>query len=400
MPPQASLVQPLAPVHPRKFCNLGFTLVELLVAITLLVIIIGIVVQITNQTNEIWRSSSSRIQASQEARAGFESMTRKLGQATLNTYYDYYDSNHLQRTPATAASFVPYSYDRASELHFISGQVKSFALSGTSGPITTQTDAVFFQAPLGYSVQYPTLDKALNACGYFLRFDDDAASVPDHVKKSPGYVPRYRFRLMEMTQRTENLGVYDPAVAAANPAHSKDCDWFVNNAVANSRVIAENVIALVLLPKLPNREDDPNGTGKGVSLAPNYNYNSRVPLGAASDPILTGFPGDVFTAYPTTGSPITASRHHQLPPLMRVVMVVIDEASAARIQGKSTVPPPAINLANTDLFKDAKNLDADIRALEDICNAKAGNKTGNTQRLTYRVFNTDIIMREAKWSNN
>jgi len=45
-------------------------------------------------------------------------------------------------------------------------------------------------------------------------------------------------------------------------------------------------------------------------------------------------------------------------------------------------------------------MDADIQAVEDICNAKTGNLTGNRQRLTYRVFSTEILMREAKWSND
>lgn len=389
----------------------AFTLVELLVSMALLIIIIGVVAQITNQTSKVWLSSTSRIQTFQEARAGFESMTRKLGQATLNTYYDYYDAGKISRSlvsSANLASFVPSTYDRYSELHFISGQVQTFALQTSATntkPITTQTHAVFFQAALGYSVNYQELDNALNACGYFLQFDDAAASIPPHVKASPGYKQRWRFRLMEMTQPTEQLGIYDPAVAAAIPAHSKDCLWFVANAAANSRVIAENVIALVMLPKMPPSQDDPaNATGHGVSLAPNYNYNSRIPLGAVTDattnPTLTGFPGDAFIAYPTCGAPINATRHAQLPPIMQVVMIVIDEPSAARLQGNSTTPPAAIDLTKTSLFTNAANMAADIQAVEDICNAKSGNLTSNTLRLTYRIFNSEIGIRDAKWSNN
>jgi len=387
----------------------AFTLVELLVAMTLLIIITGIVVQITNQTSNIWLGATARIQAFQEARAGFESLTRKLSQATLNTYYDYYNQSGTARNQisgsAALAAFVPYTYDRYSELHFISGQARTL-LSGTS--ITTQTHAVFFQAPLGYSASssYQELDNALNACGYFLQFDMDRATVPSHVSLAPGYKPRYRFRLMEMTQPTEALGIYDPAVTAASPAHSKDCDWFVNNTGTNSRMIAENVIALVLLPKLPPAQDDPSAGGQGVTMAPKYNYNSRIPLNAATDPTtnptLTDFPGDSFNAYPMgSGTTQTMTRHAQLPPTMRVVMIVIDETSAARIQGSGTTVPPAIDLSHTTppLFVDATQLDNDVQKVEDICNAKSGNLTGNTTRLTHRVFNTDIIMRDSKWSN-
>lgn len=379
----------------------GFTLTELLVAVAVFLIIVGIVLQFTEQTGRIWRGATAKIQAFQEARAGFDAATRLLSQAMLNTYFDYYDSDNKPRSRITEGltdsqgraaleAFVPVTYDRVSELHFISGQAGTL-LQGV--PLTTQTHAVFFQAPRGYSDSdsYEGLDNALNASGYFLQFDDGAASVPDFIKNAPGFQPRYRFRMMEMTQATENLGVY------SDPSQN---GWFVDSAAASSRVIAENVIALVLLPKLADRQDDPAGAGKGVSLAPRYNYNSRIPLNAASDPDWPDFPPDRFTAHPTGGASTPATRHHQLPPLVHMVMVVIDEASAARLQGDSQTVPPAIDLSKTNLFTDASKLKEDIQAVEDICNAKPGNLTGNTQKLTYRVFSTDIIMRQAKWSGS
>ncbi len=380
-----------------------------MVAMVLLVIITGIVIQITNQTCQIWRSSTAKIQTFQDARAGFEAMSRKLSQATLNPYYDYYNSNNQARSTvalglsgsaalSALAGFVPSTYDRYSDLHFISGQVAAFLLQGSDGNtshITTQTHAVFFQAPCGYSANasYQDLDNALNACGYFLLFEDAKASVPPHIANAPGYHPRYRFRLMEMTQPTELLGIYAATGTAAQN------DWFVKNAVAQSRIIAENVIALVLLPKLPASEDSPDGAGSGVSAAPNYNYNSRIHLNATLDPSFSSFPGDKFIAFPMTGGTASGSRHAQLPPIMRLVMIVIDEVSAARIQASGTTPPTGIDLTQTTLFTDASKLDTDIVQVENICNAAAGNLTGNTTRLKYRVFSTDIIMRNSKWSS-
>jgi uncharacterized protein (TIGR02599 family) len=165
-----------------------------------------------------------------------------------------------------------------------------------------------------------------------------------------------------------------------------------------SRPIAENVIALILLPKLPERQD-----ASGAALAPSYNFNSRIALGAASDSEWPGaspaFPGDSFSAVNANGKSVSMTRHHQLPPIMRAVMIVIDEATASRLQGASTTVPSAIDLSNTGLFTDASKLAEDIQSVEDICNAKTGNITGNTQKLNYRVFSTDIIMRQAKWSN-
>jgi uncharacterized protein (TIGR02599 family) len=373
----------------------------------LLIIIVGIVARMTDLTSRIWQSSTSRIQTFQEARAGFEAMTRKLSQATLNTYYDYYNASDIPRCQVTGtanlAAFVPTTYDRYSEMQFISGQANAFALQSSTGGILTQTHAVFFQAPLGYSVSYQLIDNAINACGYFLQFgpaDTVPPPVLDAQQATNSYKPRYRFRLMEMTQPTEQLAVYSGGYTGSS--------WFVQNAAKNnnSRVIAENVIALVLLPKLPNSQDDPNNpVGHGASLAPNYNYNSRVPLGAAApDPGWPGasppFPGDSFTAYSLVGGTSGGTRHAQIPPMMHLVMIAIDEISAARLQGGSTTVPPGIDLTKTTLFTDATMMAQDIQSVEDICNAKAGNPTNNKVRLTYRVFSSDIIMRDAKWSNN
>jgi prepilin-type N-terminal cleavage/methylation domain-containing protein len=369
----------------------GFSLVEMLVACAILVIILAIVFELTSQVNQVWRSSTSRIQTFQEARAGFEAMTRRLGQATLNTYYDYYQNSsgtYTLRTTANTATFVPSTYDRVSDLHFISGQAGTLLASSPTA-ITTQTHAIFFQAPLGYSVSYQRLDNALNACGYYLLFDAATSSVPASISSAPTYKPRYRFRLMEMLQPTESLGVYYGGVN----------DWFVNNAASNSRILAENVIALALLPELPPTKD-----ATGTALAPAYNYDSRIPLGATADPnwpsASPAFPPDSFTATSSTGTTVTVTRHHQLPPIVRVVMIVIDEPSAIRLQGNSTAVPAAINLSGTTLFKNATNLTSDLQSVENICNATAGNLTGNTLRLNYRIFDSQVILRDAQWSND
>ncbi len=367
----------------------------MLVASAILVIILGVVVELTGEVSQVWRSSTSRIQTFQESRTGFEALTRRLSQATLNTYYDYYDTNngpgtYFLRTTANATTFVPGTYDRVSDLHFISGQASTL-LSNSPTAITTQTHAVFFQAPLGYSVTYQALDNALNACGYFLQFDAGTASIPSYITNAPSYTPRYRFRLMEMMQPTENLSVY-----YGTPNYA----WFASNAESNCRIMAENVIALVLLPELPTTEDT-----TGTNLAPNYNYDSRIPLGATNDTTWStaspAFPPDSFTTL-TNGVSVTMTRHNQLPPLVHVVMVVIDEPSAVRLQGNSTNVPSAINLAGITppLFINAANMSNDIQSVENICNATPGNLTGNTTRLNYRIFYSDVIIRGAKWSND
>ena len=119
----------------------GFSLVEMLLACGLLVIVCGIVLTMTAQISKIWSTSTSRIQTFQEARAGFEAMTRRLSQATLNTYYDYYQNTaggYVLRTPANAATFVPTTYNRVSDLHFISGQGPTL-LNASPTAITDRT---------------------------------------------------------------------------------------------------------------------------------------------------------------------------------------------------------------------------------------------------------------------
>lgn len=376
----------------------GFSILELLIASVVFVIIVGVVLNFTDQTSKIWRGATAKIQAFQEGRAGFDAMTRNLAQAMLNTYYDYYNSDNVARSSlksaSSRASFVPVKYDRMSDLHFVAGQAQTL-LAGCNPPIVTQTQAVFFQAPKGYVVSdtLQGLDNALNATGYFLQFDNGSSTVPDFIKNSAGYKDRYRWRMMEVTQGAENLAVYDPSKGAGEKN-----DWFVDHVSTESRVIAENVIALVLLPKLPDRQDQ-----SGIALAPNYNFNSRVQLGASGDSEWAGaeppFPADAFSATGPDGKSVSMTRHHQLPPVIKAVMVVIDEASAARLQGSSTTVPPAVDLSGTGLFTDASKFDEDLQAVENICNAIPGNVTGNTQKLNYRVFSTDIIMRQAKWSS-
>ncbi len=115
--------KPLPPsVRRDRRSPAAFTLVELLVSMVLLILIVAIVLQMSDQTGKIWHDSASKIQSFQDARAGFEAMTRKLSQATLNTYYDYYDAKNRPRKSLTGSdlvNFTPSRYDRISDLHFI-----------------------------------------------------------------------------------------------------------------------------------------------------------------------------------------------------------------------------------------------------------------------------------------
>ena len=82
----------ISPPALRRRYTAAFTLVELLVAMTVLLVLALMMVTLANQTNNIWRSSRTRIEAFQGARTAFERLTTNLSQATLNTYLDYYNS--------------------------------------------------------------------------------------------------------------------------------------------------------------------------------------------------------------------------------------------------------------------------------------------------------------------
>ena len=58
----------------------AFTILELLVAITVLSLILVVMLSLITQTSNVWRSSSARIEAFQSARRGFETLTRSLEQ--------------------------------------------------------------------------------------------------------------------------------------------------------------------------------------------------------------------------------------------------------------------------------------------------------------------------------
>ncbi len=76
---------------------------------------------------------------------------------------------------------------------------------------------------------------------------------------------------------------------------------------------------------------------------------------------------------------------NQLPPILHVAMVAIDEPSAQRICVNDNPPDFGVQ----SLFRDPKKLDADLATLETTLKAK---------NLGYQIFQADIGIRGAKWS--
>ena len=311
--------------------------------------------QIVSTVSEQYKRTRGSIESFSGARLAFERITRQLSQATLATYYGYLDANN---------DGVPEAYQRTSDLHFISGPIDVILPTGAAGTPVTHT--VFFQAPLGYNPGGNTdeLRQLMNSVGYYVAFgaDNDAklSILPDVSGFNPAD-PNYRFRLFEVREKSSELSVYESKTGT---------DW-IGTALTetkSSQLLAENVIALAILPKLPP-EDDVSGIG----LAQNFLYDSRA--------------ARLVSVRPSTGNVREASTLNQLPPLVEVVLVALDPLSAQRLAEKNGASMP--NLGLNSLFKDPAQLEADIETLTDKLIA---------ERADFRVFRTTVGMRGAKWS--
>ena len=63
----------------------GFTLLELMVSMVVLALLMLVVFNMLETTTKAWSQSTERVQTFKEARVAFEGLTRRIGQAMLNT---------------------------------------------------------------------------------------------------------------------------------------------------------------------------------------------------------------------------------------------------------------------------------------------------------------------------
>lgn len=338
----------------------GITLLELLTAMAILAAVLALVFSVLSHSIGVWRQANSKIDAFQNARVAFESMTRRLGQATLNTYWDYYDKDFLPlRLSTNNTNFLPKYYGRYSDLHFLSGSASALIPTLPPGYSALSTQAVFFTVPMGLTTNtnYRPLPDLLNACGYFVAFGGDDVTRPSVVS---GRI-NYRWRLLELTAAAETLGVFDNAIK--DPSRRS---WFAAPIAAGQvRPLADNIIALIIWPRLATL-NDPEGT----SIASDYAYDSR-------------------TNAQWSGN-LQPPQAHQLPPTLQVTMVAIDEASAIRLQDGST-PPPAIANALANCFNGSV-----LQYTDDL--QKKLEPALTSLNINFRVFTTTIILRESRWS--
>ena len=342
--------------------NTGFTLVELLVSMVVLSIMLVLLTQLTSSLRSVISRTTSSIDAFKEARDAFETMTRRIAQATLNSYDDLNPNSGGTK-----------SYVRASELRFISGDAGTL-IAGSSYPDSSYpTDAIFFQAPLGFSMvpQYASLAQILNTCGYFIQWGSDQTLRPSFVS-SP---PRFRFRLMEVLEPSENLQIYNKTSGSSTttPVRSASWyytarDWFQYPVLTESptpvHVLAENVIFLALLPMVaPQNATNPQGgalDGTSTDIASAYLYDTAPNVTANSPPYA----------------------QNQLPPMVYIMMIAVDEASFVRYQAINGTAMPT-NLGLSGILTNAAytNRQQDVAQVTNALTAA---------KINYRIFSIAI----------
>lgn len=328
---------PLGSLRARRVVCGGFTLVEIIVATAVFALMLAILVSIITHTSDLTRRAGERISTFQNARAAFDLLASRLSQATLNTYWDYDNPQ------------APRWYLRQSELHFVTGPAGAQGLPGTPG--TGQ--AVFFQVPLGISVaqEIRGLPDLLNACGYFVEYGETDV-LPPPFPQPPA---TYRYQLMQSLEIAEDLEVY---------ASDTGRDWIAGLAEA-AVPVADNVIFLSIWPRLSAAEG-----AVGNELTTDFTYDSRL-----NADVVDNQGGQLLTA-------------HQMPPLLQVTMVVMDEQSAVRFCTDAS-PPAAIEDALAGLFQQAT-----VQRFEEDLETMEANLTD--LGVNFRVFSAMVAVRESK----
>lgn len=355
----------------KRLCASAFTLVEILVSLAVLTILLLINAEVIGQVQSSWSASNARVSQFREARTAFDIITRNLSQATLNSYVDYANNYLANPGVPVGAAAAPGGYQRKSDLRFVCGPAADLVKGAGVDASALPGHAVFFQAPLGVteSPSLVGLDRLLCARGYFVQYSSDEAFAPGFLNQRD---LQYRYRLMEYSPPAEKNGIYNVPTnwfADAGLEIDKDAENATN--ISSTRPVADNIVTLIISPRRElaneNEAEGPNGP---TGIAPNYDYNSNTVANADA-----------------TNTP--QGTQHLLPPLLRVVLIAIDEKSAQRLVDESASASSAPLATELNHFSQAYQLETDVETVVAALRAK---------RLNYRVFSATVQLRGAKWS--
>ena len=396
----------------RRFSVRAFTLVELLISMTFLVILMLVVTQVIGIVQRTWVRSNSRVSQFREARTAFDVLTRTISQATLNTYwmneFDEIGSDAVGQTRYKAKNYV-----RQSELQFISGPTASLLTQAASGGTNYPGHAVFFQAPLGVTKLVPTDDSSTNEAstenlvnlmcgrGYFVEWGSDAPFRPPFLESLNSVPLRFRMRLMEFSPTAEMNQIYAEAnrpLVDNTKGLNNGKKWYntevfkstnvisADETVASrafTRPVAENILALIISPQ---NEKPLNNAGAGgaapYAVAPNYIWDSTLLVN----------PGASSTSSNPQGT------QHLLPPQLKITMIALDQTSGEFLAREENSEKREAILTGLDgLFKDASKYDADLKG-EGEGGSGGLEELLITSKLGYRIFSTTIALKQSRWS--
>jgi len=356
----------------------GFTLIELIISTTIFAVMMTALFGLFAETQKVWSSTRAQLGQFQEAQKAFQLMTRRISEATLNPYWDY-------EYPGGDKTKTPVRYVRTSELHFVAGDASDLTGQGAGATLVNglrPTHAIFFQGPFGFhnhgkpsatTERWQDFNVLLNSWGYFIELNEDT-DRPPHAPIGGSIAPRQRFRLMELRAPAEVTSIYDvPSIRSDPNAWFRDkIDGPSVGGKRMARPIAENIVALIISPQTT---DDPNDSGdEPTAIAPSYTYNTRGYLTATND--------------------TTAKARHQLPPLVRLTMIAVDEPSALRIDsliaaGNMPAGLSTFLTSSNTFFSQAANYEDDLERLEQAL---------IDSNIGYRVFTSTVRLRNARWS--
>lgn len=341
-------------IHPHtdSVRTSAFSLIELLVAMGILSILMLLLTQMLELVQKSWNYSESRISQFREARVAFDLVTKNLSQANLNTYYDLKDANK---------DGLVDGYYRTSELHFLTlDAAKDLPNSGTQSPVG---QAIFFQAPLGFSSEFRNLNGIFNGRGYFVAYGSDERFKPSFIESDD----RMRFRLFEFRPPAESNQVFADGQEEREAGESEVFTAWYKQSMSgvgegsfeeHLNPLAENIIMLIVSPRDSLEFGGRSRKQTFSEIAPRYTYDSAAE-------------GFAFS--------------QQVPPLVRVTMVAIDETSALRVEDDGKRP----ELIETAWFKDTDKYADDIVQLTESLNEK---------QVNHKIFSSMVMLRSAKWS--
>jgi len=340
----------------------GFTILELLVACAIFAVMMGLISMAISQMTKGIQTSTSKVDAFQNARTAFETVSRTLPNAALNPYIDYFIASGGSYVSRGTNTNAPTYYGRSSDLNFFITN----ASSGIGSATDTVTHAVFFQAPLGYSTNtnYTLPQGVLNPCGFFVAYGVDIGRTNMMTNSIySGLKNNYRFRLHQWVSSSEELQVNTNTGVISN-------NWIGNGKLKlgttwGCRPLADNIIAFVA------RVPATNASGGFTNVPNSYFYNSSQTWSSSST--------------------IQPAQMNQLPPFVEITMVAVDENAMIRLAGSATDASSAATALGinslSSLFTNASSYTADLNAIT------AGLSSKN---VPYRVFTTTVPLRGAR----